>query len=74
VETPDEFKSIETAQVLNDLNGATRLNDLNDLNNFRVVHPDDRQRKNADDFTTGRKTGNGAAMLSQDQSLILRHH
>jgi hypothetical protein len=65
VETPDEFKSIETAQV---------LNDLNDLNNFRVVHPDDRQRKNADDFTTGRKTGNGAAMLSQDQSLILRHH
>jgi len=48
METPDEFESIETAQVLNDLNKS------------RVTHPDDRS-ENAGDFHDS-KPGNGTAM------------
>jgi len=48
METPDEFESIETAQVLNDLNKS------------RVTHPDDRS-ENAGDFHDS-KPGNGTAV------------
>jgi len=37
METLGASESVETARMLNDLNGATRLNDLNDLNKSRVV-------------------------------------
>ena len=46
METLGASESVETARMLNDLNGATRLNDVN---KYRVVQRNDR-RENAGDF------------------------